>query len=376
MIMLFEGLGRFVRDSLLSPLLLQRQVRASLVIRQLAFFILIILVSSADEGKLKYVAIAELAASTIGTFVALNSLKLYLSSLNAKNAKNDWLMPRMITMWLTARNMYGAHLLSLIYSPQVFMQILQRVLGYEATAIFGFLRSLYTNISNYLPGTLLFNLIRPKLIAGYVGGGGMKELKENTNIVGKLSLFVLMPVIAFTFVSSERIVLLLSGGKFPDTGSLLLGFMLILVPLSQRQLLETVAVACSCSRFCIIASASGLFMVPALLIMLSFGFGLWSAVISLFMGHLLFDIIIICRLESRTAFKIDFSGFFKLLYSTTLTCTVLIYLPNFHYTVLDFFITGIFCFFIYLIISWLIKPFSIFERNRLNKLIGYRFFVW
>ena len=199
---------------------------------------------------------AELAASTIGAFIAVNYLRQYFLSLNDEKPNNDWQIPKMTFMWRTARDMYVAHLLSLIYSPQAFLQILQRIIGNEAAAIFGFLRSLYTQISNNLPATLLLNIIRPKLVAGYVHKGGMSELSENANLGGKLSMFVLMPTIAFAFNSSERIVQVLSGGRFPDTGFLFFGFLLILVPLSQRKLLETVAVACGCSKFCLIASAS------------------------------------------------------------------------------------------------------------------------
>ena len=375
-VIFFEGFGIFIRDSFLSPLLLNLQIRNSIVIRKFSFLIIITIMSIAEKENLYYVSIAELSASTIGSLFAFYYFLKFLGSFDKKNTKNYKDAPKFGQILRIAKNMYGSHILSLAYSPQIFLQILQRTLGNEASAIFGFLKSLYLLISNNLPASLLINIIKPKLVAGYVGGGGVKELKENANLSGKISMFFLIPIIVFSAISGEKIVLFLSGGKFPDTGYLLFYFLLVAIPISQRQILETAAVACGFSKLCIFASSICIFVTPFMIGLLEFGFGLWSTIISLFSGQLLFDLIIVYWLGIKTSYKIDYLGFSKLILIGTITFIMALFIPDFTHYFLDIIINGIFCFMAFLILCWFLKPFNEYERLKTNNFIGLRIFVW
>lgn len=376
LVLLVEGVGRQVRESLLGPLLLQGVAQVSLVVRNLAFIALLAWVNLSGSVSLIDVVQAELAASMLGAILAIGGLYLRLKGTDTLAGKPDWQEPRLVTMWGTAGHMYFSHLLTLLYSPQIFLLIIQRYLGVEATAVFGFLRTLYEQISRYLPATLLFGLVRPKLVASYVGGGGIDELSRNANMAGKLSLFVLMPLVAFAGVAGQDLIGLLSGAKFPETGLLFLGFMLALIPFSQRQLLETVAVAAGHSRLCTRAAASGLLMLPLMYALLAAGLGLWAPVITLGLGHLVFNGLILAGVMRHAGYRPDTPGFYKLLAAALAAFLVASWLPAMHQDWVRLLVVALLTTAGFLLTAWWLKPFAEEERARLNGLLNRRLFIW
>ncbi len=377
LLMLFaEGIGRGVRESLLGPLLLQGVAQISLVIRNLVFIALLAAATHAGTISLIDVVRAELVASVVGALLALGGLAHHLRKSDPMLGKPGWQKPRLVAMWRVASHMYLSNLLTMLYSPQVYVLFIQRYLGVEAAAVFGFLRTLYEQISRYLPATLLFSLVRPKLVASYVGDSGADGLSRNVNLAGKLSLFVLMPVVAFVGVGGQDLVGLLSGAKFPDTGLLFFGFMLALIPYSQRQLLETVAVASGFSHLCVRAAVSGLLMLPLMYGLLVAGLKLWSPVIALGVGYLLFNSVIMVGIVRHTSYRPDIRGFYKLLASALAGFLAAVWLPAVHAVWILLINVAMLVMVVYLLVAWLIKPFSAEERARLNGMFNRKLFIW
>lgn len=376
LVLVVEGIGRQVRENLLSPLLLQGVAQVSMVARNLAFIALLAMVTLTDHVSLIDVVQAELVASVLGTALSLNGLARRLNRTDTLQGKSDWQEPRLSVMWRIAGNMYFSHLLTLCYSPQVFLLVIQRYLGVEAAAIFGFLRTLYEQVVRYLPATLLFGLVRPKLVASYVGGGGMNELSRNANLAGKLSLFVLMPLVAFAGVAGQDLISLLSGAKFSETGLLFLGFMLALIPFSQRQLLETVAVAVGHSRLCTYAAASGLLMLPLMYGLLVAGLSLWAPVIALGLGHLVFNGLILSGIVRHTGYQPDTIGFSKLMVAALAGFMASAWIPAIQPVWARLMVAALLIAIVFLLVAWWIKPFAEEERARLNVLLNRRLFVW
>lgn len=380
-VLLFDGMGGFLREALLEPLMLQVQARSSMIARQLCFVSLIAVLDFNNLGALYQVAWSELAASILGMILALIGLWRHLNMLRAQVEQPNWSEPDISKQWHIAIRMYLAYLFTLTYSSQVLINIILHVEGGTAAALFGFLRNLRDQIGRYLPATLLFSLIRPKLIASYVSSGGITELNRNANLVGKLSLFVLMPLLAISALEGDRIIALLSGGRFADSGWFLLGFVLVLVPSSQRQLLESVAVATGHASLCTKAAVYGVAMLPLMWVLLDLGLGLWSAIIVTFLGQWLFNILVITGISKRTGYLIDNLGLLKLLLSALSAYAASIWLsmmiPAFWGgqwppLILQF----IFTLLLYLFFAWCLKPFTTDERDRINALVKRRVFVW
>lgn len=375
-LILTEGAARFVCEALLAPLLQQGIARSSLIGRQVVFLVALVGIATLDKVSLENVLAFEVAAASIGLLVALVGLKWHLNSLNGTLTSGDDRMLPLRRLWRTALPMYGADLLSLCYSPPVFLMLIQRFLGAEATAAFGFLRSLYEQAARYLPATLLFSVIRPKLVASYVDARSGLELSRNANLAGKISLFVLMPVLAFAAARGEALVTLLSGGRFPHTGSLFLGFMMVLIPLSQRQLLETVAVASGHGTLCMFAAVVGALGIPVGLFAFYIGAGLWAGIAALGIGQLLLVLFLAGSMQRLIGYQPDAGGLLRLIVAAFAGASTAVLLDTGMPPMIDLLITAALVLAVFLVAAWVVKPFTELERRRVNRLIGRSLFVW
>ncbi len=368
------GTGRFLCDGMLGPLMQQALARASLVLKQVLFLVLLALLVAQDMLTLTTVLVAELMASSVATLVALAGLARHLRRLPAPAQDTGWQPPVARVLWQVALPMYGGHLITLAYGPQVFLLLLARFAGAEAAAVFGFLRSLYEQSARYLPATLLFSLVQPKLVASFVGGGGgMAELTRNANLAGKLSLFVLMPVVAFAYAGGETLIALLSGGKFPQTGLLFFGFMLALIPFSQRQLLETVAVTAGRAGLCTLGAAMGLVTLPLMLWLLVSGAGPWAGVAALGGGHLLFALTAVLGLRPA-GYTADLANLRRLALAALAGAVAAMLVPPLTNPWLELAALALACGSVFLSAAWLLGPITTSERQRMNRLLGRKVF--
>lgn len=368
-----EGTGRFLREGLLGPLLCQDTVRSSLIVRQIVFMLGIAGLAGQDQTVLGTVLAAELIASLVATLIAVAGLARHLNHLPTSAQDTAWQAPTSFAVWRVALPMYGGHLLSLVYGPQAFLLLLQRFAGTEAAAVFGFLRSLYEQAARYLPATLLFSLVRPKLVASFVSGDGVAELSRNANLAGKLSLFVLMPVVAFTFTGGEPLIVELSGGKFPQTGLLFFGFMLALIPFSQRQLLETVAVTTGRAALCPLGATMGLLTLPLMLWLLSMDLGPWAGVAALGIGHLLFVLTAVLGLMP-SGYETDLANLARLALAAIIGALSAMLVPPLPSPWLELAAIALASGFAFLGSVWLLNPFAPSDRQRMNRLLGREMF--
>ncbi len=376
LVLFMDGLGRNTRDFILGPLLQQGTAQRSLVARNLVLLLLLSIVAARGPVHLGDVVIAEVVASTLGAMLALRGLVRYLRAHRDLPGKDGWQSPKWGEMWRVARHMYSSRLVSIIYSADVLIFLIQRYLGVEATALFGFLYRLYQQIISYLPATLLISLVRPKLIASYVGMGGMTELTRNANLAGKLSLFVLMPILIFVGLGGNELLNLLSGGKFPHAGNYLAVLLIALVPFSQRQILETVAVASGMSQLCFFGGVLGTLALPLAYWLLQSGQGLWGPIAALMAGEMIFNTTLIAALSRTTTYRPDATGLMKLAAAALIAFGVTQQIGLTKHGWYGFIIMASLAGGLYLLVSYFIKPFHVEERGRLNRLLKRRVFVW
>ncbi|MDO9139856.1 MAG: hypothetical protein Q7U38_05970 [Methylobacter sp.] len=383
-VLLIEGLGRFLREALLVPLTLQGAARWSMILRQSCFLSLIAGLDHLGLSTLLPIVWMELAASMLGLILAFGLLRRHLNSLYAGTGQLNWLPPPLSAQWRVAIRMYLNHLLTLTYSPQVFTTLIQYTVGLEAAALFGFLRNLQEQAGRYLPSTLMLSIIMPKLVASFVSGGGPAELNRNANLAGKLSLFTLMPLVALSALAGDPLVSLLSGGRFTNSGWLLLGFMVALIPLSQRVLIESVAVISGHANLCVWAATSGLLILPCWFLF-DWGKSVWMPIGAIGLGHLLFNIIVVANLSKRIKYKIDWAGLSKLTVSTLVAYSAAVWLPLndiadlWEIAKIPWIALMLQCLLtvsVYLLFAWWVKPFASVERSRINTLANRRVFVW
>lgn len=377
LVMLLEGVGRNIQENALEPLMQQGWAQISQVVRNLVWLLLLGIVTTQGMVYLHQVVLIELIASTVGALLALYGLFRYLLKNCDLPGQDSWQQPAWPEMWRIARHMYFSHLITLIYSPQVFMFLIQRYLGVEATALFGFLRNLFGQVLRYLPATLFFSLIRPKLVASYIGtGGNMAEVAFSANLAGKLSLFVLMPFLVIAWLVGDELLNLLSAGKFNQAGYYLAGLLLGLIPNSQRQILGTLVVVCDRSYISLWGSTFSILVLPLAFGLLEADMGLWSFIIAIIMSHMIHNTVLIVALIKTTTYRPDSIGFIKLAVAALIGFVVSQqFVVEIHGWVDLLTVAMLACSF-FLLTAYFIKPFQAEERARLNRLFNRKIFVW
>lgn len=365
-----EGLGRFLRDGLMPPLMLQGQVRFSLILRQVLFLSAIAFLAFADQTTLFLVVVAETAAAIFSTLTAAILLKHHLDTLRNHEGKPDWHEPSFSEQWHAALPMYGAHLVTLVYGPQVLLNIIQRALGAEAAALFGFLRTLQEQIARYLPATLLFTVLRPRLMASHIQEG-MARMAHEANLSGKLSLLVLLPLIVLAALGGDALIALLSDQKFENGGAYFVGLLLVLLPFSQRQLIETVAVAAGKAGLCVMGSALGLLAMPLIFLLLYWGLGLWAPILVMLVGQMLFNATLLVGL-APSGYRADWQGTARLYVSAFVAWlvahTILLAEESSPWLIL----AGLIACGVFLVMVWGLDGLNQDERASLSRLFGRR----
>ena len=377
-VLLLEGLSRRIRENILGPLMQQKHAQISLAARNFVFLVLIsVIVFHIDvDISLYHVVLAEIIASTLGFLLVLHGLTQHLKTYQNKLGLEDWTPPSWSELWPVAYNMYLSNLIVLTYSPQAFIFITQRYLGIEATALLGFLCKLYAQIANYLPATLLFNLIQPKLMASYLKADNMNELMRNANLAGKLSLFILMPIVVYIWLVENELLNLISGGKFVLSDYYLASLMLAMIPLSQRRILETIAVVIGKNHIVLRGSFFGVLSLPIAYGLFETGYGLWGAIIAMIVSQLIFSATILSFLIRNTTYQPDTIGFLKLTL-TALCVFILAQLPIIQIQGWSsLLIMVLLVLALFLLAAYLTKPFKAEERERINGFINRKVFVW
>lgn len=374
---LFEGVARYFRDHLMSALMLQKASRLSLVARHVVYLIGFFFLNKSSDSLLFDIVKIEVLASLISLTIAIFSTWLNLHKLKDKDFSSTWNKVNYREMFKVAVPTYISYMFSLIYSPSLLLNISMKMLGAEATALFGFIKNLHDQVYRYLPASLLFNLIRPKLVASYVQSQDVHMLSNNANFAGKLSLFVLATILTISVNYGSDWVNLISGAKFHDSGLALFGILLGLVPLSQRQLLESLLVILGHAKVSMFAALSGLITLPVLFVLLSLGWGVWSLIAVVILGHFTFNFIVTLFLAKTHGYSPDLSGSAKLLFITLATSIVAYFLPiNVSQSIYFLLLATVIVTVLFLFIAWLVKPFSSRERNLINEVLKRKLFVW
>lgn len=367
-VLIFEGLGRFLREGMMAPLLLQGEARFSLILRQLLFIISITGLAITEHIQLIWVLASEACASALAWLIALLALAGRLRALRQQTGEPGWKPPKFTEQWRIALYMHSASIISIAYSPQVFINLVQRSLGTEASALFGFLRALYDIVARYLPATLLFSVLRPKLIASYIQGG-MAAMMRQVNLAGKLSLFALLPIIVLAALGGDMIVAISSGGKFLNGGTYLLVLLIALLPLSQRQLIETVAVAAGRAGLCTMGSIVGLLALPLMLTLLELGLGIWAPVLGILIGQILVNVTVLVGLIP-SGYRVDWRGGLKLATSAFVAWLAAVGVMLYGHGTAKVLLAWVLATIVFLAVSWRLQAFTADDRYLLGVGLG------
>ncbi|MDO8413542.1 MAG: polysaccharide biosynthesis C-terminal domain-containing protein, partial [Gallionellaceae bacterium] len=108
-----------------------------------------------------------------------------------------------------------------LYGPNIFKLLVTRILGLAQTAAFGFAQSITDMLRNYLPAHLLAGWLRPLMISRYLARKKLSDLTDIVNLVLKLNLLGIIPLLVFFMVRGDAFGAWATGGRYLHVGDLL-----------------------------------------------------------------------------------------------------------------------------------------------------------
>jgi O-antigen/teichoic acid export membrane protein len=215
--LLAEGLGRSLRDQMLSSLLLQWLAQAVQLLRNLIVLTVAFLLHGGHGLELLQLLRVEAVASAASALLAWANLHWHLRHPDAGAAMS--LDARRLRQ--TALHAWLGSLGALLISPQVLLLLASRSLGAEATALLGFARNLAEQVRRFMPIEFGFSLLRTYLVSRQKEGGDGSALVTRSQVAWKLNLLILLPVWICAWIWGDALAELVGGGKFANAGLLL-----------------------------------------------------------------------------------------------------------------------------------------------------------
>lgn len=376
-VIFFEGMARYF-DLCLDSLLMQGVSQVSMLMRTGIKVLALTwgLVFWQQEYSLVTWIYIEIIASGCGALFACYYLvaRIGRDQQAAGALTVDLSLPRLARY---ATPMYFAQSLYTFYGPDAIKVVASKLIGAINIGAFGFAAAFNAMLQRYLPVFLLIGMIRPLFVAARGRDDYQQRLPFMANIVFKLNLFVLLPIISFLVVGGSPLADLLTAGKFSGAGLYLVAFSSILAFQAGRMILSMVAQSMELG----VATLAGtIFGLAGLVIGINIAaeHGPVGLCIGLALSELFgMSVIAVVLVRLGLQLFVDWQGLAKLLVATLLAIAAnaaVINLLGSHVVVL--LMSGAVGALVYAAFLFVFKPFTAKERELVNTLIKRRVFVW
>jgi O-antigen/teichoic acid export membrane protein len=246
----------------------------------------------------------DIAVATMCLFMAQGLLIRSLTMLRTPSATGA-VPTREIARFIW--HMAPADLLGAANSAGAMRFALANSLGIAESGLFAFLHGLQRLAGRYLlPGTLLRGVIMPMLVSRASNGGRMSILTPGASLLIKSNLLVVGAGIVVVAIGGDRIIALLSGGKFQHAGLTLLLMFLALVSSAQGLVLGMVLQVIG--RTATLRATSFLAPVALFLVWRFADRGLNVAILFLVASAALSNIIVTSTLVRSGQYRVDWRG--------------------------------------------------------------------
>src|SRR5262249_31323860 len=123
-----------------------------------------------------------------------------------RQAGAGWRPPTPAQMRSVALHNYASGIVEYLYSPSCLLLLLARAQSAEAMAGLGFVLRLTDIIRNYMPGMVIFSVVRSRMLGAYAGNRDYRELQGWAQFVFKISALSLLPVLALAVVYGDLVL--------------------------------------------------------------------------------------------------------------------------------------------------------------------------
>lgn len=379
LVIISEGFARYI-DILFDSLLLQKYSQSAIIVRNgLRLIGLAILMTNVagDISLINWVQV-ELLASFIGVISSVFMLTRYSLNLKRKSPGLKDINTGLGRYLGFAGPSYLAQLAGLVYGPETTKLIMIKIADGVQVGAFGFAASLSAMLQRYLPVFLLLGLVRPLFVSTDDLVDRNMRLNQLSNIVLKLNLFVLFPLIAFMVASGDTLANFLSAGKFPEAGGYLVILMVLLVFQTWHAVLSLVTLALEDGTSGLYGTLLGLLGLLAGVVFLP-KFGAYSLCIGLVISEVIWcGYVYISLYQKGLKIESDWFGISKIFtFSLIALLTAelskqLCEMPQLVAISLDMIIVAT----VFTFLAYRFKPFTNDERNLINKILPRPVFVW
>lgn len=294
-LLVVEGVMRILRDNTLEALALQTRMQIVTVLRGTVIACALL---AMDGGTARALLLAELVASGGALLMAAGFFADAVRKLPAA-AQAGWQQPSRAQMRAVALHNYASGIVEYLYSPSCLILLLARSQAPEAMAGLGFVLRLTDIIRNYMPGMVIFSVVRSRMIGAYAGNRDYGELQRWAHFVFKISALSLLPVLAVAAVYGDLVLQLASGGRFGEYRLLfavLCGWLALRL---HRLILNVVCNAVGLMGMWALASLCSLLVLPLLAWLGAAALGLWLVPAALLGNELIVNGLVVAGMRRR-----------------------------------------------------------------------------
>ena len=237
-------------------------------------------------------------------------------------------------------------------------------------ASYGFAQSMGDTVNRYQPSVMLRNMLMPALIARYTKSGDHKQLNFFCNLIYKINMLLLLPGIVIIALVGNELCSLLSGGKYPDSGWILLIVLILMVVQGHNQILEVHAQSAEENKGLLLAALInssflllGLFLVQRQ--------GILGLLVARFFGQMARDSFLASYLVKRgIPYSFDWKSGLRMALCCILPIALIVGAVPRQVSVVGIGIISCVGLMLFLVCVRIFKPFSIEERDLVNRALG------
>ncbi|MBB3223199.1 hypothetical protein [Pseudoduganella umbonata] len=284
-----EGALRIVRDNALEALSLQARLQFIMIAKSLLLIAALAYMGANGAGTAQMMLIAETAAACICFILSLVFMLAGLKSMGKPDP--DWVPPGMRQMRQVAMLNYGTGIIEYLFSTSFLMLVLGRFLPPATVAGAGFVVRLIEIIRNYLPGMLVFSLVRSRMIGSYARDRNFDDLRMWARFLFKVSLLTLLPVCGIAALYGRELLEVASAHRYGDYGVLFAVLTFWLALRLHRLILAVVFNAADMMALWAKACALSLLVIPPLLLIGPTRLGVWFVPAVLISGEVVANLL-------------------------------------------------------------------------------------
>jgi O-antigen/teichoic acid export membrane protein len=296
LLLLVEGVMRIFRDNALEAMAMQGKLQLIVMVKNVTLLGALAWMLQAGTGSATHLLYAEVTAAALGLLGSIAVVVRAIGQVEPRSA--PWQRPTGRQMFSTAAMNYASGVVEYLYSPSFLMLLLAKVVPASAIAGMGFVLRLTDLVRNYLPGMLVFGVVRARMIGSFAADRDYDNLRSWAQFLYKVSVLTLLPVAGVVIVFGADLLRLASGGRYAEYHAVFAALICWLALRLHRNILGVVFNAVELMHLWARASLVSLFVLPALWLAAE-RFGPWFVVVALYGNELVINCIAVWQLRRR-----------------------------------------------------------------------------